>query len=74
MAEVIIPAAELTIDLLRKVVEGITGVDRKIAIGFKNLTPVSSHHSRNRHCQRGMLVLRYFSGCIGQARWELYES
>ena len=49
-ADALIPAAELSINLLQSIVEGITGVDRKIAIGFKNLTPVSSYHSRNRHC------------------------
>nr|7PUD_A Chain A, Bryoporin [Physcomitrium patens] len=38
MAEAIIPAAELSIKTLQNIVEGITGVDRKIAIGFKNLT------------------------------------
>lgn len=46
MAAAIIPAAELTIVTLQNIVEGITGVDRKIAIGFKNLTDVSSYHSR----------------------------
>lgn len=46
MAAEIIPGADVSIKTLQIIVEGIIGVDRKIAIAFTNLTDVSSYHAR----------------------------
>jgi len=37
----LIPIAEFSVTVLKNIVDGIVGVDRKIAIGFKNYTYVS---------------------------------
>nr|PNR27708.1 hypothetical protein PHYPA_029860 [Physcomitrium patens] len=42
MAAAIIPGADVSIKTLQIIVEGIIGVDRKIAIAFTNLTDINS--------------------------------